>query len=528
MIQTRAPGAHPVQISPKEKTMPITTLRRRTSLLPAVLSIVLITLSLSSTAAQTASPAKIEVMTVHQFSRIYQDTRSGADDDLSIWRLEEIPAGYHPLGDVAMGSYSEPQTAIVVKEKVPGTLAAPTGWTRVWNDRDSGGKYHVNLWKPTPPPGYVCLGDVATPSGEPALDQIRCIRADYVVAGSAQWVWDDSGSGVHANAGVWQASNRGTANALRPNTFLSQASHSPGSQQFPLLKMDLIDGMESTARPDWERIAHAFAPDVYQHGAEEFMPSDVEYHLAHTTIEDAFMVAELSCAICTDPPFLRGKNPEESAVPMYAVIHPKNGPARKTDGIAPGDAVVDIVYWLFYPYQRGKSIGPILGDETTFGNHVGDWEHMTFRFVNARPYRVFLSAHAGGETYEFGDQNLEMHWAPSGRFRTVAYSALGTHALYARSGRHVYKKIKKLGVTLLELVDETHRGARWQGAESLEVLRWERQGSYTGEYDWMNLTARWGNSEQACISELDVCQLEDGPTGPASKKSMDPNFFDLD
>ncbi len=66
---------------------------------------------------------------------------------------------------------------------------------------------------------------------------------------------------------------------------------------------------------------------------------------------------------------------------------------------------------MFYPYQRGKYINPVLWDETWYGNHVGDWEHLTVRLVSGRPYRVFLATHGWGTTYEFGDPNLKMHRA---------------------------------------------------------------------------------------------------------------------
>ena len=56
-----------------------------------------------------------------------------------------------------------------------------------------------------------------------------------------------------------------------------------------------------------------------------------------------------------------------------------------------------VTYWMFYPYSQGKTIctldlgplGPLpiplifgmcLGTKKEFGNHVGDWEHMSLSF----------------------------------------------------------------------------------------------------------------------------------------------------
>jgi hypothetical protein len=242
------------------------------------------------------------------------------------------------------------------------------------------------------------------------------------------------------------------------------------------LNMDYILGMETTpsTNADWEKIASDFAPNVYMHSNEEFMPSDAEYHLSNTTVQNNYMVTALNCAICTNHPFLYGKNPSTTTVPMYAVIHTKNSPAQTTDGIDSGDKVVDIIYWMFYPYNRGKYVDPILWDKTWYGNHVGDWEHLTVRFVNGRPYRVYLSAHGDGGTYAFGDKNLLTQMGSAGQFRTVAYSAQGSHALYPNQGGHVYKNIKVplIGVSVIKLTDYTNQGVLWQGANGLKTLHW--------------------------------------------------------
>nr|WP_253894823.1 Vps62-related protein [Corallococcus exercitus] len=62
------------------------------------------------------------------------------------------------------------------------------------------------------------------------------------------------------------------------------------------------------------------------------------------------------------------------------------------------------MYWNFYPYNNGKRVcigwySPwgCVGGYSTFGNHVGDWEHLTVRFIDGRPALVYLSQHADGQ-----------------------------------------------------------------------------------------------------------------------------------
>ncbi|WP_274054396.1 hypothetical protein [Thalassomonas haliotis] len=44
----------------------------------------------------------------------------------------------------------------------------------------------------------------------------------------------------------------------------------------------------------------------------------------------------------------------------------------------------------------------------------------------------------------------------------------------------------------------------------------------------MHYTGRRGNSEQACISTIGACRLEDGPTAPIRKNALNPGYFSLD
>ncbi|KAF2102176.1 hypothetical protein NA57DRAFT_64752 [Rhizodiscina lignyota] len=127
-----------------------------------------------------------------------------------------------------------------------------------------------------------------------------------------------------------------------------------------------------------------------------------------------------------------------------------------------GHGVVDAFWFFFYSYNLGNTVFNV-----RFGNHVGDWEHTMVRFYNGVPKLVFFSEHAGGEAYTYDAVE---------RFgkRPVAYSATGTHAMYATPGVHAY--VLPFGL----LHDITDRGPLWDPTLNLHA--------YT--YDYRNDTLR--------------------------------------
>ena len=98
---------------------------------------------------------------VYTYNLIWNDRGSGAKSDVSIYRPLP-PSGYYLLGDVATSSYSTlTHGAVVVRDLTGDALAKPTGFQEVWRDRGSGADRDVKIMRIVPPHGYVCLGDVA-------------------------------------------------------------------------------------------------------------------------------------------------------------------------------------------------------------------------------------------------------------------------------------------------------------------------------------------------------------------------------
>ena len=75
--------------------------------------------------------------------------------------------GYYPLGDVAAATHSRPKTlAMTVMALESDALAEPASFTSIWNDKGSGAKKDVTIYRMNPSSGYTCLGHIAVRSYE--------------------------------------------------------------------------------------------------------------------------------------------------------------------------------------------------------------------------------------------------------------------------------------------------------------------------------------------------------------------------
>lgn len=100
--------------------------------------------------------------------------------------------------------------------------------------------------------------------------------------------------------------------------------------------------------------------------------------------------------------FIYGRNPEKDSVPVYALVeicHPDANESIKNVTLENESRRLHfhVTYWMFYPFSQGKSVCTVdmgrfgawpipklnnlcLGNIKEFGNHVGDWEHMSLYF----------------------------------------------------------------------------------------------------------------------------------------------------
>lgn len=293
--------------------------------------------------------------------------------------------------------------------------------------------------------------------------------------------------------------------------------------------LTVASAASAAATDDDVALARRYAPRVWLAQGESYFPSSVEWHLNQTHVENRsgqqFLVTNqaLGCDSCTEPSFLDGQRPGQHDVPVYAEV------AHRTDAGRPTN-VTDIMYWMFYPYNNGKRVCiglyiPVIGcagGYSTFGNHVGDWERVTLRLVDGRPYQISLSQHSGGQTFRYGDPAVALDGE-----RPVVYAARGSHGLYPDARRHTYKNLPN-GDTLN---DDTSAGTAWDTRTALKAFTWQPDGSYTGEWAWLNYTGRWGNPKSGCHIVESIsgeCVLNDGPTGLPTRSVHDPGMQSLD
>lgn len=280
-----------------------------------------------------------------------------------------------------------------------------------------------------------------------------------------------------------------------------------------------------------------YAPRVWFDVDEEYWPSSVEWAFSELVrypdgdgnhwVRTVQILDSPSDVL----PFFQG---ELATAPVYAYWADK------------GDGVVDLVYFFYFPYNRGKEVV-----DTIWGNHVGDWEHITVRVLQRAddsliPSQVYLSAHDFGGAYMWADVEKFESTHP------VVYSAWGSHGIWKDPGDHVYMSIGVtdpifdtcISIICTDLIDETSQGTAWDTWLRLEGFDFFAEEGL-GESEWpawmsdqfledgagnpavpgMGPIYRWGNPEDCSTVGLDisdligVCRLEDGPTGPISKST---------
>jgi len=479
--------------------------------------------SLSSDKAPLRYPQRLEVRPASRFSWLYNDSGTGADDDVSIWRpeLSQSP-GFFSLGDVAVSSHGPAPVNTFVVRGEGDLLARPVDYAWIWNDRGSGGTYDVSFWEPLAPAGYTCLGTVTVQGyGKPSTELIRCVKSAYVLPGNPVWVWDDSGSGADNDLGLWQTVAR-DHRGLAPNTFVGRPNYGDnGGSRHQVINKSATDNEELRGVPVDDFTIAAFAPRVWLAPEESYWPSSTGFFLPNVHEENGHLVTNqpLGCDSCTDPQFLDGQRPDQTSVPVYAQV------IRRTQGGQPTN-VTDVLYWNFYAYNNGKNVcigwySPwgCVGGYSTFGNHVGDWEHMTVRFIDGRPAQLYLSQHAWGGTFTYGDKQLaSTGWHPE------LFAAKGSHGLYHDAARHIYETIFNGDF----LADDTGYGLAWDTWNNVVPIPSQPLGSYSGSLAWMNLTSAWGNPESGCDNPTGYCVNSGGPAALITRSVSNPEFMTLE
>lgn len=193
---------------------------------------------------------------------------------------------------------------------------------------------------------------------------------------------------------------------------------------------------------------------------------------------------------------------------------------------------LDLSYFVFTPYDKSKVI---LGMQ--FGNHIGDWEHMSVRLMKYeesgktyyRPIIVEFSTHSVRTFYSWDEVTITDGTHP------VSYIALGSHGYWKDPGVHAYVDIK-----VARLTDECSEGTAWDlwKNDSLETYGYDslnHTGWGVGGSEWntcfdldcynenSNAVSSWGNRGWSPPVMI-YPQLGGGPSGPPGKDVLS-NYY---
>lgn len=319
--------------------------------------------------------------------------------------------------------------------------------------------------------------------------------------------------------------------------------------------------------PDLLDAVRRYAPRIHMQTTEEWFPSSVSNFLNYVTLEGVYYTTNDPLSSPSDGWWdgAAGMRPDEFSVPIYAFV--SEGKRESADcPTGSENTFTDILYFAFFPYNRGKRVcmGPYLDnycavycpppfdsdccvpridgcstDYTVFGNHVGDWEHVTVRLqrnleTGYTPVWVVGSAHG---------RSNRISWEEVGKSEEhpIVYEALGSHGMYFSIGCDRYEDLPN-GDFLQDCRDD---GIAWDTWNNIVVVQGEQNNwSCTGHNgtenaenctEWLNHVEgfRWGNPADGC-GVLDVfeviageCRLNPGPIGPNGKSFIwDPNKCD--
>ena len=288
-------------------------------------------------------------------------------------------------------------------------------------------------------------------------------------------------------------------------------------------------------------LLETYAPRVWFKGDERYWPSSVEWAFPYLNrVKRSDNNYWLNTKEALDSPSdgtLEVFSGNLETAPVYAYFIKKQIPVIE---------VVDLVYFFYFPYNRGKS-----AFDTIFGNHVGDWEHITVRLTwqpgnmgwEVKPDQVYVAAHNFGGAYDWDDPAVEK----VSDTHQVVYSAWGSHGIWIDAGNHKYNEACALFVCY-DLVDECGAGVAWDTWENIVAFdyydvsgnkgrglggsqwpTWMSNDFTNPGCDWLQdpqcdqdpavgAIWRWGNPAWGEV--FGYYRLENGPSGPVSKGVM--------
>ncbi|XP_057786653.1 hypothetical protein At1g04090-like isoform X2 [Salvia miltiorrhiza] len=444
-----------------------------------------------------------------------------------------------------LGSYAQPNNrplsgwVLVAKtDQSAQILTQPTNYSLIWSNDNSSGN-PAFFWLPIPPDGYKSLGLVVTTSPEkPSPDKIRCVRSDFTADTEIDdWIWSQ-GINVY---GLRPRIRGAGAQPVSVGTFVIQNDAVALSS---LINKNPNYTSGRLSRSQMEAVFRAYAPYVYFHPDESYLPASVNCFFSNGAL--LYKKGEESNPVRVEPD---GANLPRggSGDGLYWLDLPAERGAR--DRVRVGDlpsaeayvhfkpilggTFTDIQVWLFYPFN-GHAIAKVglikrlsLGRA---GEHVGDWEHVTLRVSNfdGALHKVYFSQHSGGR---WVDSRL-LQFQSGNRF--VWYASRNGHAGNYEEGLYLQGPGDGVGIRndWARSDKVMDAGARFavvaaEGVAEPAWLSYERKWGPTEKYDTAVevrrvkklLPGKLKKALEGLVKVIDEVFGKDGPTGPKVKNN---------
>ncbi|XP_071717975.1 hypothetical protein At1g04090-like [Rutidosis leptorrhynchoides] len=469
----------------------------------------------------------LAVTHVTSFKKIWSINIKGGPDTSGITFYDpvEIPHGFSSLG-----SYAHPNNIPlfahfhvakdVSNNPYKPALKSPIDYVLRWSSRslNISKDGEVYVWLPIAPYRYKAIGYVITSEfKKPSLDRVSCVHVKFT---------DHTTTKRSSNYHVDFTDHTRTKTSLNdhvmtiafenPNVIDLNRLHVHSSMGGIKIKNERLGKLQGTNKVSYalpnlgqiRTLIKAYAPVIYFHPDEEYLPSSVEWFF-----ENGALLYHVGDELKPIPVQSNGANLPQGGPndDTYWLDLPVDWPskervmsgnlqtARAYFHVKPvsGGLYTDISIWVFHPFN-GASRAKVLSKVILLGRigeHVGDWEHVTLRIsnINGELNSVYFGRHSWGEWVSGAD----LEWDANSR--VIAYSALHGHGLYPRSGmvHFGWKGAKVAGLVDITApsnkVMDTGVGAMVVAAEYL--------GGVVVEPPWLNYMRNWGPPIKYVIDE---------------------------
>ncbi|AED92570.1 vacuolar sorting-associated protein (DUF946) [Arabidopsis thaliana] len=503
------------------------------------------------------SLGEIQVVKVTEFDRVWKcGTSRGKLRCASFYKPVGIPEGFHCLGHYCQPN-NQPLRGFVLAARAnkPGHLAddhrpplkKPLNYSLVWSSDSD-----CYFWLPNPPVGYRAVGVIVTDgSEEPEVDEVRCVREDLTescetgekVLGVGSFnVW----STKPCERGIW---SRGVEVGSFVCSTNDLSSDNKAAMNIACLK-NLDPSLQGMPNLDQvHALIHHYGPMVYFHPEETYMPSSVPWFFKNGALLHRFGKSQgepINSAGSNLP--AGGENdgsfwidlPEDEEVRSNL----KKGNIESSElyvHVKPalGGIFTDVVMWIFCPFNGPATlkIGLLTVPMNRLGEHVGDWEHFTFRISNFNGdlTQMFFSQHSGGGWVDVSDLEFV-----KGSNKPVVYSSKHGHASFPHPGMYLQGP-SKLGIGVRNDVAKSKYMVDSSQRYRIVAAEYLGEGAVSEPY-WLQFMREWGptivyDSAAEINKIIDLLPLilrnsfeslfpielygEEGPTGPKEKDNWE-------